>query len=137
MPFDLTLTIRQLPDAPWAFTGMSSGGFGEQRGRKMRIALRMESRMGYDCRDCGNPKPPRGCDEISVPERSGSGAATAEGAKVVLDRKDSAPSCLGIRRASGRVHRRGPRLRLFSCGPRLGEYILVATSASFQTAIGN
>jgi hypothetical protein len=93
--------------------------------------------MGYDCRDCGNRKPPRGCDESSVPERSGGGAAAAEEAKAVLDRNDSAPSCRGVRRVNSRVLRRGPRLRLFPCGARLGEYILVATSAGFQTAIGN
>jgi len=93
--------------------------------------------MGYGCRDCGNRKRPCGCDESPVPERSGGEAAAAEEAKAVLDRKDSARSCLDIRRASGCMHRRGPRLRLFPCGARLGEYILVATSAGFQTAIGN
>ena len=116
---------------------MSSGGPGEQRGMKMRIALRMESRNGRDCRGFGNPKPPRGCDENSAPERSGGGVAAAGESKAVLDYRDSDAFCLGIRRASGQVHRRGPRLRLFSCGQRPGEYILVATSAGFQTAIGN
>jgi hypothetical protein len=40
---------------------MGRGSLREQTDEKIRIALRMECRMGYDCRDCGNPKPHRGC----------------------------------------------------------------------------
>jgi hypothetical protein len=125
-----------IPDAPWAFTDMSRGVHGERRGKKLRIALRMVSRVGYDWRGFGSPKPPRGGNESTVPERSGCGAAAAGEAGAVLDRKDSGLFCLGIRHASGGAQRCGPRSRLFSCRPRLGEYILVATSAGFQTAMG-
>lgn len=64
------------------------------------------------------------------------GGESAGKAVETYELEDSNLFNMGIRRARGCLHLRGERSCLFTCRSRLGEYILVATSAGFRMANG-